>query len=245
MGGGPWGQRGKSPKTLFFFFWKRHDNKILKLQIILSKHFVVIAQAPIEGDAKEGSHELCWVRAASGPLLGNNLFQLKVGLRWVLVNVLEWVQKWVFGRKSGLKWAKLTFAPTLNPFRGFHENPSFYPVLRGGGNCFLKTALRQSRPSITHELIWQNHYTQEILMLELFRVLVRKERAHELLSCQWPLRWGGSLPAGWPRVKDECASLGARGTWILFAWVPDCEDLWPGRPNRASCANLLYALSAP
>ena len=41
---------------------------------------------------------LCWVRAVSGPFLENNLFPLKVGLRWVLVNGLKWVQKWV---KSG------------------------------------------------------------------------------------------------------------------------------------------------
>ena len=29
----PWGQRGKSSKTLFFFRRKRHGNKILKVQI--------------------------------------------------------------------------------------------------------------------------------------------------------------------------------------------------------------------
>ena len=43
-----WGQRGKSSKRLFFFFHgKRHDNKILKVQILLSRNFVVIAPAPI------------------------------------------------------------------------------------------------------------------------------------------------------------------------------------------------------
>ena len=45
-GGGPWGQRGKSCKNACFR-GKRHDNKILKVQILLSRHFVVIAQAPI------------------------------------------------------------------------------------------------------------------------------------------------------------------------------------------------------
>ena len=34
------------PKTLFFVRGKRHDNTILKVQILLSRHFVVIAQAP-------------------------------------------------------------------------------------------------------------------------------------------------------------------------------------------------------
>ena len=48
-GGGVLGQREKSPKTLFFFRGKRHDNKILKLQILLSRNFVVIAQAPKVG----------------------------------------------------------------------------------------------------------------------------------------------------------------------------------------------------
>ena len=35
----------KCPKTLFSL-GKRHDNKILKVQILLSRIFVVIAQAP-------------------------------------------------------------------------------------------------------------------------------------------------------------------------------------------------------
>ena len=52
-----------------------------------------------------------------------------------------WMQKWV---KMG---QEPTFAPTLNPFRDFHKNPLF-TQFKGGGNCFLKTALRQSRPSI-------------------------------------------------------------------------------------------------
>ena len=44
-GGGPWGQRGISSKNAVFRR-KRHDNKILKVQILLSRNFVVIAQAP-------------------------------------------------------------------------------------------------------------------------------------------------------------------------------------------------------
>ena len=32
------------------FRWKRHNNKILKVQILLSRNFVVIAQAPKIGD---------------------------------------------------------------------------------------------------------------------------------------------------------------------------------------------------
>ena len=40
------GQRGKSSKNAVFR-GKRHDNKILKVQILLSSNFVVVAQAPI------------------------------------------------------------------------------------------------------------------------------------------------------------------------------------------------------
>ena len=45
-GGGPWGQRGKSSNNACFR-GKRRDNKILKVQILLSSNFVVIVQAPI------------------------------------------------------------------------------------------------------------------------------------------------------------------------------------------------------
>ena len=44
-GGWAGGQRGKLSKTLFFH-GKRHDNKILKVNILLSRNFVVMAQAP-------------------------------------------------------------------------------------------------------------------------------------------------------------------------------------------------------
>ena len=88
-----------------------------------------------------------------GPFSENNLFPLKVGFRWVLVNGLKWVQKWVksgfWGAKVGQNAPKPTFSPTLNPFRQIHENPLF-TQFKGGGNCFPKRALRQSRPSITH-----------------------------------------------------------------------------------------------
>ena len=45
-GGGLRGQRGKSPQNACFR-GKGHDNKILKVQILFSRNFVVIAQAPI------------------------------------------------------------------------------------------------------------------------------------------------------------------------------------------------------
>ena len=45
-GGGLGGREENRPKCCFFFRGKRHDNKILKSQILLSKKFVVIAQAP-------------------------------------------------------------------------------------------------------------------------------------------------------------------------------------------------------
>ena len=51
------GERKIVQNAVFFFFFfrgKRHDNKILKLQILSSNNFVVIAQAPkIASDAKK------------------------------------------------------------------------------------------------------------------------------------------------------------------------------------------------
>ena len=60
--GGPWagGQGGKLSKTLFFY-GKRHDNKILKVKMLLSRKFVVMAQTSREGrdfeDARDCSSE--------------------------------------------------------------------------------------------------------------------------------------------------------------------------------------------
>ena len=44
---------------------------------------------------------------------GNTLFPLKVGLRWVFVNRLEWVQKWVKSGFLGAKVGKNGSKPTL------------------------------------------------------------------------------------------------------------------------------------
>ena len=66
-GGGPWGQRGKSSQTLFFFFrGKRHDNKILKVQILLSKNFVTgrMSETPTT-DSLEVTKGLSMAQAAS------------------------------------------------------------------------------------------------------------------------------------------------------------------------------------
>ena len=43
-GGGFGGREENRPKTLFFL--ERHDNKILKVQILFLRNFVVIAQVP-------------------------------------------------------------------------------------------------------------------------------------------------------------------------------------------------------
>ena len=49
QGGGLGGREENRPKMLFLR-GKHHDNKILKVQILLSRNFVVIAQAPIENE---------------------------------------------------------------------------------------------------------------------------------------------------------------------------------------------------
>ena len=58
---------------------------------------------------------------------------------------MKWVQKWDFGCKSG---SKHSFRPTRKTHFWIFAKTHFLPRLRGGGNCFLKRALRQSRPSI-------------------------------------------------------------------------------------------------
>ena len=45
-GGGAFGAEREIVQKRCFFRGKRHDNKILKVQILLSRNFVVIAQAP-------------------------------------------------------------------------------------------------------------------------------------------------------------------------------------------------------
>ena len=44
-GGGGWGGREEESSKKRFFHGKRHDNKILKVEILLSRNYVVIAQA--------------------------------------------------------------------------------------------------------------------------------------------------------------------------------------------------------
>ena len=63
--GGLGGREENRPETLFFFHGERHDNKILKVQILLSRNFVLIAQAP--SFKKCSSLSLCEVMA--GPAL--------------------------------------------------------------------------------------------------------------------------------------------------------------------------------
>ena len=51
------GQRGKSSQNAVFFSGKRHDNKNLKIQILLPTNFVVIAQAPTHENAHGSVHK--------------------------------------------------------------------------------------------------------------------------------------------------------------------------------------------
>ena len=63
-----------------------------------------------------------------GPFLENNLFALKVGLRWGFVNGLKWVQKWVFGSKNGSKVGRNPLFTHFKPISGFSRKPTFQPV---------------------------------------------------------------------------------------------------------------------
>ena len=61
----------------------------------ITKNVGKIGNSEVKGYAGSGLPQ--------GPFWENNLFPRKVGLRWVFVNGLKWVQKWVFGCKSGSK----------------------------------------------------------------------------------------------------------------------------------------------
>ena len=63
-----------------------------------------------------------------GPFSENNLFALKVGLRWVFVSGLKWVQKWVFGYKNGSKVGRNPLFIHFKPISGFSRKPTFQPV---------------------------------------------------------------------------------------------------------------------
>ena len=111
--------------------WEYQPQKPMQIQTVVSPFSRVVTE---EEAAKKPRCELVYAGSGlpQGPFLGNTLFPLKVGLRWGFVNGLEWVQKWVksrcLGAKVGKNGSKPTFTPTLNPSRGFHENPLFYPV---------------------------------------------------------------------------------------------------------------------
>ena len=56
------------------------------------------------------------------------------------------------GTKMGQKWVETHFWPIFVPISGFSRKPIFSASLRGG-NCFLKRALKQSRPSLVRHAI--------------------------------------------------------------------------------------------
>ena len=66
--------------------------------------------------SKKGGLDYAGSGLPQGPFLENNLFPLKVGLRWVFVNGLKWVQKCVksglWDAKVGQNVSKPTFPPT-------------------------------------------------------------------------------------------------------------------------------------
>ena len=104
---------------------------------------VAIARSPYKAPKPRNPKSYAGSGLPQGPFLENYLFALKVGLRWVSVNALKWVQKWVksgfLGAKVGQNASKPTFPPTSNPFRQIHENP-LSTQFKGGGNGFSEKA---------------------------------------------------------------------------------------------------------
>ena len=60
-----------------------------------------------------------------GPFLENYLFPLKVGLKWVSVSELKWVQKWVFGCKNGSQVGQNPLFTHFKPISGFSRKATF------------------------------------------------------------------------------------------------------------------------
>ena len=58
-----------------------------------------------------GTKMLCWVTAASGPFLENNLFPLKSGFKMGFCQWLKWVQCGFWGTKAGKNGKKNTCYP--------------------------------------------------------------------------------------------------------------------------------------
>ena len=79
--------------------------------------------------------------AASGPFFGEQFICTSSGFKMSSCQWAEMGAKCVLGYKSG------TFHP-LQPHFGIFAKTHFSASLGGGGNCFLKRALKQSRPSI-------------------------------------------------------------------------------------------------
>ena len=61
----------------------------------------------------------------------NYLFPLKVGLKWVFVNELKWVQQWVLGCKNGSKVGRNPRFTHFKPLSGFSRKPTSLASLRG------------------------------------------------------------------------------------------------------------------
>ena len=88
---------------------------------------------------------LCSVRAASGPFLENHSFPLKVGLRWVSVNILKWVQKGVRSGFLGAKWVKRCQKPHFTHFTPFwgHWRKPIVSTAAGRPSCRRPSSTRQ------------------------------------------------------------------------------------------------------
>ena len=107
---------GNQPKfsCIKFFQTRGRPDSLSKTTEKEHLHEVFVRDIPTSGSLMSQEHPAAqklyvWaafpflIYAGSGLFWENNWFPRKVGLRWVFVNGLKWVQKLVFGRKSGSK----------------------------------------------------------------------------------------------------------------------------------------------
>ena len=147
MGGG----EENRPKHCFFFFFrgKRHDNKILKMQILLSRNFVVIAQAPSLQSAN-CTKDFFWTTnfpTKNAPKFSPKFLSLYSGgsekiprnSRQIFRNIsLPKIKKKNIGAQGEQR---------LNIFKiAFHGKPKYQPKASWGSPLFYKAPPRWLQP---------------------------------------------------------------------------------------------------
>ena len=114
----------------------------------------------------------------------NNLFPLKVGVRWVFINLLKRVQKWVksgfWGPKAGQNASNPHLLPTLNPFRDHR---------------WAKTRVLQTDLSVPWSLRPQHRAAAATAAVVAASIAAATETCGDVFFC-WVCDWYAGSPIG-------------------------------------------------